>query len=411
MEKKFYQLTPAQRRATLNLSKKHQEILENMALDADIANNLIENQISEFELPMGLARNFVVNGHTYQVPMVIEEPSVVAAASNGAKIAGEFTAEVIQRLMRGQIVFYDIQAPEKVLQKLEEEEARIFQCAIEAYPSIVKRGGGLRHYGTRIFEEEKFLSVDFKIDVKDAMGANITNSILEGLSQLFREWFPQEQILFSILSNYATESLVKVSCDIPVANLSKEGKGQEVAEKIVAASRFSKLDTYRATTHNKGIMNGINAVVLATGNDTRAIAAGIHAYAAKDGSYQGLGTWQTHNDKLHGELIVPLPVATVGGGVKVLPKAQTALEILDVKEAKILAQIIASVGLAQNLAALRALVSEGIQQGHMSLQARSLALSVGAKGEEVSKITARLRQEKIMNQAVAKNILEELRKN
>ncbi|MGY3735813.1 hydroxymethylglutaryl-CoA reductase, degradative [Lactococcus taiwanensis] len=411
MEKKFYQLTPAQRRATLNLSKKHQEILENMALDADIANNLIENQISEFELPMGLARNFVVNGHTYQVPMVTEEPSVVAAASNGAKIAGEFTAEVIQRLMRGQIVFYDIQAPEKVLQKLEEEEARIFQCAIEAYPSIVKRGGGLRHYGTRIFEEEKFLSVDFKIDVKDAMGANITNSILEGLSQLFREWFPQEQILFSILSNYATESLVKVSCDIPVANLSKEGKGQEVAEKIVAASRFSKLDTYRATTHNKGIMNGINAVVLATGNDTRAIAAGIHAYAAKDGSYQGLGTWQTHNDKLHGELIVPLPVATVGGGVKVLPKAQTALEILGVKEAKILAQIIASVGLAQNLAALRALVSEGIQQGHMSLQARSLALSVGAKGEEVSKITARLRQEKIMNQAVAMNILEELRKN
>lgn len=411
MEKKFYQLTPAQRRATLNLSKKHQEILENMALDADIANNLIENQISEFELPMGLARNFVVNGHTYQVPMVTEEPSVVAAASNGAKIAGEFTAEVMQRLMRGQIVFYDIQAPEKVLQKLEEEEARIFQCAIEAYPSIVKRGGGLRHYATRIFEEEKFLSVDFKIDVKDAMGANITNSILEGLSQLFREWFPQEQILFSILSNYATESLVKVSCDIPVANLSKEGKGQEVAEKIVAASRFSKLDTYRATTHNKGIMNGINAVVLATGNDTRAIAAGIHAYAAKDGSYQGLGTWQTHNDKLHGELIVPLPVATVGGGVKVLPKAQTALEILGVKEAKILAQIIASVGLAQNLAALRALVSEGIQQGHMSLQARSLALSVGAKGEEVSKITARLRQEKIMNQAVAKNILEELRKN
>ena len=411
MEKKFYQLTPAQRRATLNLSKKHQEILENMALDADIANNLIENQISEFELPMGLARNFVVNGHTYQVPMVTEEPSVVAAASNGAKIAGEFTAEVIQRLMRGQIVFYDIQAPEKVLQKLEEEEARIFQCAIEAYPSIVKRGGGLRNYGTRIFEEEKFLSVDFKIDVKDAMGANITNSILEGLSQLFREWFPQEQILFSILSNYATESLVKVSCDIPVANLSKEGKGQEVAEKIVAASRFSKLDTYRATTHNKGIMNGINAVVLATGNDTRAIAAGMHAYAAKDGSYQGLGTWQTHNDKLHGELIVPLPVATVGGGVKVLPKAQTALEILGVKEAKILAQIIASMGLAQNLAALRALVSEGIQQGHMSLQARSLALSVGAKGEEVSKITARLRQEKIMNQAVAKNILEELRKN
>ena len=411
MEKKFYQLTPVQRRATLNLSKKHQEILENMALDADIANNLIENQISEFELPMGLARNFVVNGHTYQVPMVTEEPSVVAAASNGAKIAGEFTAEVIQRLMRGQIVFYDIQAPEKVLQKLEEEEARIFQCAIEAYPSIVKRGGGLRQYATRIFEEEKFLSVDFKIDVKDAMGANITNSILEGLSQLFREWFPQEQILFSILSNYATESLVKVSCDIPVSNLSKEGKGQEVAEKIVAASRFSKLDTYRATTHNKGIMNGINAVVLATGNDTRAIAAGIHAYAAKDGSYQGLGTWQTHNDKLHGELIVPLPVATVGGGVKVLPKAQTALEILGVKEAKILAQIIASVGLAQNLAALRALVSEGIQQGHMSLQARSLALSVGAKGEEVSKITARLRQEKIMNQAVAKNILEELRKN
>jgi hydroxymethylglutaryl-CoA reductase len=311
--------------------------------------------------------------------------------------------------MRGQIVFYDVANSAEITEKIAANPTEIFEAANAAYPSIIKRGGGLREVSTRILPEQ-FISVDFKVDVQDAMGANIVNSILEGVAELFRSWFPTEKILFSILSNFATESLVKVTCDIPVEKLSKMNNGAEIAEKIAAASRFSKLDPYRAATHNKGIMNGINAVILATGNDTRAIAAGAHAYAAKDGNYQGLATWTIQSGQLHGELELPLPVATVGGGVKVLAKAQAAMEILQITEARELAQVIAAVGLAQNLAALRALVSEGIQRGHMSLQARSLALTVGAKGEEVAQLSQLLRQEKVMNQATAEKLLEILRK-
>lgn len=408
MEKKFYQMTPEERRQTLDLKEQTQEILRQMTLDEDVANNLIENQISEFELPMGLAQNFVINDKKYIIPFVTEEPSVVAAASNGAKIAGNFTAKITQRLMRGQIVFYDLQNASKITDKISVSTDEILSVAQTAYPSIVKRGGGLREISTRLFDEN-FLSVDFKIDVRDAMGANIVNSILESIAERFRLWFPEEKILFSILSNFATESLVKVSCKIPVKKLSKTDNGAEIADKIMAASRFAKLDPYRAATHNKGIMNGINAVVLATGNDTRAVAAGIHAFASSDGNYRGLATWRVSGDMLLGELELPLPVATVGGGVKVLPKAQAAMEILQITEAKELAKVIAAVGLAQNLAALRALVSEGIQQGHMSLQARSLALSVGAKGEEIAQLTQLLHQSKLMNQAIAEKLLTALR--
>lgn len=225
---------------------------------------------------------------------------------------------------------------------------KIFEQAELSYPSIVKRGGGLREVSSRIFSSQKFLSVDVKVDVKDAMGANIINSILEGIAELFRRWFPDEKILFSILSNYATESLVKVTCEIPVERLSKKADGYEIGQKIMAASQYSKIDPYRASTHNKGIMNGINAVILATGNDTRAISAAIHAYAAKDGAYQGLANWELQEKMLVGELEIPLPVATVGGGVKVLPKAQAAMEILGISDAKELAKVIAAVGLAQN---------------------------------------------------------------
>lgn len=375
-------MSPQERLNSLNLSEKSQEILSEMALDTTILDNLIENQISEFELPMGIAQNFVINGQSFLIPMVTEEPSVIAAASNGAKIAGNFVAEIKERLMRGQIVFYDVKNSDKIANEILEKQEKIFEQAELSYPSIVKRGGGLREVSSRIFSSQKFLSVDVKVDVKDAMGANIINSILEGIAELFRRWFPDEKILFSILSNYATESLVKVTCEIPVERLSKKADGYEIGQKIMAASQYSKIDPYRASTHNKGIMNGINAVILATGNDTRAISAAIHAYAAKDGAYQGLANWELQEKMLVGELEIPLSVATVGGGVKVLPKAQAAMEILDISDAKELAKVIAAVGLAQNLAALRALVSEGIQQGHMSLQARSLALSVGAQADE-----------------------------
>ena len=411
MKKKFYQMSPAERLDFLDLKSETRQILEETVLDAALADNLIENQISEFELPMGLAQNFVINGKKFLVPMVTEEPSVIAAASNGAKIAGNFQTVLSERLMRGQIVFYDVDQAAHLMQTIEENQAGIFRAAKEAYPSIIKRGGGLRQVSSRAFEAEGFVSVDFKVDVKDAMGANIVNAILEGVANLFRTWFPEQKILFSILSNYATESLVKVSCEIPVERLSKGNNGQEVAEKIQAASRFSKIDPYRAATHNKGIMNGINAVVLATGNDTRAVASGIHAYASKEGSYQGLAKWDVRDGLLLGSLELPLPVATVGGAVKVLPKAQAALELLEITEAKELAQVMAAVGLAQNLAALRALVSEGIQQGHMSLQVRALAMTVGAKDEEITILSEKLRREKVMNQAIAEKLLLEIRQN
>ena len=403
-------MSPQERLNSLNLSEKSQEILSEMALDTTILDNLIENQISEFELPMGIAQNFVINGQSFLIPMVTEEPSVIAAASNGAKIAGNFVAEIKERLMRGQIVFYDVKNSDKIANEILEKQEKIFEQAELSYPSIVKRGGGLREVSSRIFSSQKFLSVDVKVDVKDAMGANIINSILEGIAELFRRWFPDEKILFSILSNYATESLVKVTCEIPVERLSKKADGYEIGQKIMAASQYSKIDPYRASTHNKGIMNGINAVILATGNDTRAISAAIHAYAAKDGAYQGLANWELQEKMLVGELEIPLPVATVGGGVKVLPKAQAAMEILGISDAKELAKVIAAVGLAQNLAALRALVSEGIQQGHMSLQARSLALSVGAQADEIAILSQQLRKEKVMNQEVAQNLLKKLRK-
>lgn len=403
-------MSPQERLNSLNLSEKSQEILSEIALDTTILDNLIENQISEFELPMGIAQNFVINGQSFLIPMVTEEPSVIAAASNGAKIAGNFVAEIKERLMRGQIVFYDVKNSDKIANEILEKQEKIFEQAELSYPSIVKRGGGLREVSSRIFSSQKFLSVDVKVDVKDAMGANIINSILEGIAELFRRWFPDEKILFSILSNYATESLVKVTCEIPVERLSKKADGYEIGQKIMAASQYSKIDPYRASTHNKGIMNGINAVILATGNDTRAISAAIHAYAAKDGAYQGLANWELQEKMLVGELEIPLPVATVGGGVKVLPKAQAAMEILGISDAKELAKVIAAVGLAQNLAALRALVSEGIQQGHMSLQARSLALSVGAQADEIAILSQQLRKEKVMNQEVAQNLLKNLRK-
>ncbi|MEG1094398.1 MAG: hydroxymethylglutaryl-CoA reductase, degradative [Lactococcus sp.] len=411
MKKKFYQMSPAERLDFLDLKSETRQILEETVLDVALADNLIENQISEFELPMGLAQNFVINGKKYLVPMVTEEPSVIAAASNGAKIAGNFQTVLSERLMRGQIVFYDVEQADPLMQTIEENQAGIFRAAKEAYPSIFKRGGGLRQVSSRAFEAEGFVSVDFKVDVKDAMGANIVNAILEGVANLFRTWFPEQKILFSILSNYATESLVKVNCEIPVERLSKGNNGQEVAEKIQAASRFSKVDPYRAATHNKGIMNGINAVVLATGNDTRAVASGIHAYASKEGRYQGLAEWYVKDGLLFGSLELPLPVATVGGAVKVLPKAQAALELLEITEAKELAQVMAAVGLAQNLAALRALVSEGIQQGHMSLQVRALAMTVGAKDEEITILSEKLRQEKVMNQERAEKLLREIRQN
>lgn len=416
-DKKFYQLSTEERLSFLQntgtLSLANRQELENVSLDVDISSHLIENQISEMALPMGVIPDILVNGKNYQVPMATEEPSVIAACSNGAKIIGKcggIQSTMSESLLRGQIVFMNVSDQTPIKEKIEQATQEIFEQAEKSYPSIVKRGGGLKRIQVRDFlEDDSFLSVDLLVDTKDAMGANILNSILEGVADLFRQWF-NEEILFSILSNYAAQSLVTATCTIPFAHLSKTGdldSGKVVAEKIAAASKFAQLDPYRATTHNKGIMNGVEAVVLATGNDTRAVAAAAHAYAVK-GTYRGLSQWELTPDSLKGTIELPLAVGTVGGAIRVLPKAQAALEILDVASAKELAEVLSAVGLAQNLAALRALVTEGIQQGHMSLQARSLAMSIGAKGTEIEIIAEKLKSS-VMNQEQALVFLTELR--
>lgn len=410
---RFYQMSPEERLASLlnegQISADTKKEFENTALSSQIANHMIENQISETEVPMGVGLHLTVDETDYLVPMATEEPSVIAALSNGAKIAQGFKTVNQQRLMRGQIVFYDVADPESLIDKLQVREAEIFQQAELSYPSIVKRGGGLRDLQYRAFDES-FISVDFLVDVKDAMGANIVNAMLEGVAELFREWFAEQKILFSILSNYATESVVTMKTAIPVSRLSKGSNGREIAEKIVLASRYASLDPYRAVTHNKGIMNGIEAVVLATGNDTRAVSASCHAFAVKEGRYQGLTSWTLDGEQLIGEISVPLALATVGGATKVLPKSQAAADLLAVTDAKELSRVVAAVGLAQNLAALRALVSEGIQKGHMALQARSLAMTVGATGKEVEAVAQQLKRQKTMNQDRALAILNDLRK-
>ncbi|MGM0124532.1 hydroxymethylglutaryl-CoA reductase, degradative [Enterococcus sp. AZ194] len=421
-KKKFYQLSREERLEQLYKDKqitKEQLMLlqEAVSLPEGLGDNLIENQISEVSTPLGIAQNFVINGKERLIPMATEEPSVIAAASNAAKIikqAGGFKATVHERLMRGQIVFSAVVDPQKLQEVLLEKKAEIFSLATESYPSIVKRGGGIRQIKTRTFTEnqEIFVSLDVLVDVKDAMGANIVNTILEGIATGLREWFPKEEILFSILSNYATESLATSLCEIPVNQLGK-GKisGEAVAKRIVEAATYAKLDSYRAVTHNKGIMNGIDAIILATGNDTRAVAAASHAYAAKNGRYEGLTDWTLSSDgqTLVGELTIPMAVASVGGASSVLPKAKFALDLLAVNSAVELAEIVVSVGLAQNLAAVRALVTEGIQKGHMSLQVRSLAMSVGASGQEIGLVVEALKEKGQLNKTNAEEALKNIR--
>lgn len=415
MTKKFYQLLPEERLEQLvaigKMTDGVKEEFQHTALSEEVANHLIENQISEFPVPLGVALNVLVNQKSYTVPLATEEPSVVAACSNGAKMvaeAGGFTSVMPRKELRGQIVLMNVTDALSMISQIEAKEKEIMKRAQEVYPSIVKRGGGLREIHTRTFPENPtFLSVDLIVDTQDAMGANMMNTILEGVADLFREWF-DEEILFSILSNYGTESLVTTTCLVPFSALSKTNQGQEVARKIEAASVYAQLDPYRAATHNKGIMNGVEGVILATGNDTRAMSAAVHAYAAKDGQYRGLSQWRVTEEGLVGEMTLPLAIGTVGGATKVLPKAQAALELLQITSAKELAEVIAAVGLAQNLAALRALVSEGIQKGHMSLQARSLAISIGAKGEEVTQVAERLKSG-LMNEQRGKEILAQLR--
>ena len=390
--------------------------LKNYAtINEDVANSLIENVITQGALPVGLLPQIDVEGQSYVVPMMVEEPSVVAAASYGAKLVnqtGGFKVISSERLMIGQIVFDGVEDTEALAEQINRFDQQIKQIADEAYPSILKRGGGYRRFEIDTFPEQQLLSLKIFVDTKDAMGANMLNTMLEGIAAYLKTEIPDSDILMSILSNHATASVVHVRGEIAVDDLGKgERSGEEVARRMERASVLAQVDPHRAATHNKGVMNGIHAVVLATGNDTRGAEASAHAYAAKDGQYRGIATWKYDQERqrLIGDIEVPMTLATVGGGTKVLPIAKASLDLLNVSSAKELGEVVAAVGLAQNFAACRALVSEGIQQGHMSLQYKSLAISVGAQGEEIAQIAEYLKQADRANTQVAEDKLKELR--
>ena len=390
-----------------------QILKEQKGLPLSIADQLTENVLSTFDLPFSLAPYFLINGRDYVLPMVTEEPSVVAAASFAAKLiqrSGGFTTQVHQRQMIGEIALTDVRDVEMASKRILEDKETLLQLANEAYPSIVKRGGGARD----LWVENKgnFLIVYLAVDPKEAMGANMLNTMLEALTDRIQE-LSGGQALMAILSNLATRSLVSARCAIDFKALSRNPEEAiEIAHRMELASQLAQVDPYRAATHNKGIFNGIDALVLATGNDWRAIEAGAHAYAAQSGPYKGLSHWksQPEEKKLYGEITLPMPVATKGGSIGLNPTVQVSHRLLGEPSAIELAGIIASLGLAQNFAALKALVTTGIQAGHMKLQARSLALLAGAKEEEVPQLVSQLLENKPFNLEKAQTLLQELRK-
>ena len=414
--KKSYQERLELLKAQALLSPEKQTSLEqDEQISVIVADQLSENVVGTFSLPYSLVPEVLVNGQEYTVPYVTEEPSVVAAASYASKIikrAGGFTAQVHERQMIGQVALYQVVDPDLAQEKIDGKKAELLELANQAYPSIVKRGGGARDLHVKQIKGEKdFLVVYLHVDTQEAMGANMLNTMLEALKPVLEE-LSQGQSLMGILSNYATDSLVTASCRIAFRYLSRQkDHGREIAEKIALASQFAQSDPYRAATHNKGIFNGIDAILIATGNDWRAIEAGAHAFASRDGRYQGLSRWtlDLEREELVGEMTLPMPVATKGGSIGLNPRVALSHELLGNPSAKELAQIIVSIGLAQNFAALKALVSTGIQQGHMKLQAKSLALLAGASESEVAPLVERLIAEKTFNLETAQRYLENLR--
>ena len=415
----FSKASPAERieklaQAGLLSEEGLQTVRDNDTLPLSLANEMVENVLGTLALPFGLAPGFQIDGQEVQVPMVTEEPSVIAAASYAAgliKRSGGFQTQVHKRQMIGQVALYDVSNKEKASQAITEAKEELLQLANQAYPSIVKRGGGARDLWTEV--KGDFLICYLSVDPKEAMGANMLNTMLEALVDPLED-LSGGQGLMAILSNLATDALVTARCNIDYRFLSRDPKeAAEIAQKIALASQLAAVDPYRAATHNKGIFNGIDAVVLATGNDWRAIEAGGHTYASRTGQAQGLSNWMDHPEQqvLEGQLTLPMPIATKGGSIGLNPSVQVAHELLGNPDAQTLARIIVSVGLAQNFAALKALVSTGIQHGHMKLQAKSLALLAGATPSEVAPVVQALLEDKPFNLEKAQAVLEEIRQS
>ncbi|HXF84143.1 MAG TPA: hydroxymethylglutaryl-CoA reductase, degradative [Anaerolineales bacterium] len=416
----FYNMTLEERRAKLADALPPQTPPELAAwtsggLSPEAADHMIENVVGLHSLPLGIALNFMVNGRDVLVPMAIEEPSVVAGASFMAKLAragGGFTATTTDPLMIGQMQVINLVNLYEAKLKLYEHKAELLAEADSIDPVLKKFGGGARDLEVRVIEDSPiggFLVVHLIYDVRDAMGANAVNTACERLAPKV-EAITGGKVHLRILSNLADRRLARARCTIPVQELAFDHfSGEEVRDGIIAAYAFAAADPYRAATHNKGIMNGVDAVVIATGNDWRAIEAGAHAYAARSGRYTSLSTWGKDADgNLVGTLEMPMAVGIVGGATKVHPAAQAAVKLMGVKTANELAEIIVSVGLAQNMAALRALATEGIQRGHMSLHARQVAIAAGASGDLIEKVAAQMVAEKVVRIDRAEEILKSL---
>ena len=393
------------------LSDEDIEVLKKTgALGLDVAERMIENVVGTLELPLGIATNFLINGKDYLIPMAIEEPSVVAAASNAAKMCrtgGGLFARATDSLMISQIQLVKVPSPHTAVYRIIERKQEIIELANSTDPVLIKLGGGVRDVEVRIIDSPlgPMVVTHLIVDVKDAMGANTVNTMAEAVAPLLEKW-TGGKVYLRIVSNLADRRLVRVWTRVPKDAVG----GENVVDGIVYAWAFAAADPYRAATHNKGIMNGIIAVALATGQDTRALEAGAHAYATRRGKYEPLSVWEKdENGDLVGYLEMPMAVGIVGGATRVNPVAKVSLKILGVKAARELAEIMGAVGLAQNLAALRALATEGIQRGHMKLHARQLAISAGAVGDEVDKVVEEMIKEGVIRIDKAKEILGKIR--
>lgn len=384
-------------------------------LDPETADKVVENVLGLYALPFGVALNVRVNHVDRLVPMVVEEPSVIAAASNAAKMvrsAGGFHAEMVESLMTTQVQLASVPDPARAIRELEAHIEELLRLAAAAVPGLLERGGGPREIDVRDLGQG-FLVVHVHVDCCDAMGANLVNSVAEAVGPRAAE-LSGGRLGLRILTNLCDRRRVRVTCrahaaDLAIGRGELRVEGGDVLDRVVEASRFAELDPYRAATHNKGILNGVDAVVMATGNDWRAVEAGAHAFAARSGRYAPLGVWRRDGADLIGELEMPLALGTVGGTLRVHPAARLALELMGVQSAAELCHVAAAAGLASNLAALRALATEGIQRGHMSLHARSVAAAAGAVGAEVEAVAAGLADAQTVTLEAAREHLGRLR--
>jgi hydroxymethylglutaryl-CoA reductase len=386
-----------------------------LGLERETANKMVENCIGLLELPLGLGLNFSINGRDYVVPMAVEEPSVIAAVSHCARLvrkSGGFDSRCDSNVMIGQVQVLGCEDFEAAREAILEARPELLEIANSFEPNMVARGGGARDLEVRLLDQgeySKMLVVHLHIDAVDAMGANLVNTMAEGIAPRIEE-LSGGKVFLRILSNLADKRLVRSRCRIPFEHLEWRGySGREVAEGIAHASQFAESDPYRATTHNKGVMNGISSVCIATGNDWRAVEAGAHAYCCRDGQYRPMAVWYVDGEHLVGELEVPMQVGTVGGPIKLHPTVQLAHRILRIDGARELAEVMGAVGLAQNLGALKALSTEGIQRGHMSLHARSVAATAGATADEMQAVVDALIACGEVKVSRAYEILEELR--